>query len=207
MPIVKEFTQEKKEVGTVELSSDVFDVAIKPEIVHFVVRAIRASRRSGTHATKTRSKVSGGGAKPWKQKGTGRARAGSNRSPLWKGGAIIFGPQPRSYAFKVNKKIRALALKMALTSYVKEEKLIVLDKFSLMDYSTASFRKVMELFSMPSALVIDAQHNDILLRSSSNLSKYHYVTYQQLNVYDMLKYEYLVLLKDAVSLLHKRFEE
>lgn len=206
MPIVKEFTQEKKEVGTVELSSDVFDVAIRPEIVHFVVRAIRASRRSGTHATKTRSEVSGGGAKPWKQKGTGRARAGSNRSPLWKGGAVIFGPQPRNYSFKVNKKIRALALKMVLTSYVKEEKLIVLDRFSLANYSTASFRKVMELFSMPSALVIDAERNDILSRSSSNLPKYHYVTYQQLNVYDMLKYEYLVLVKDAVSLLHKRFE-
>ena len=116
MATVKVYDQNKQESGDITLSSDVFEVEVRPEILNLVVRAQMAAKRAGTHKAKTRAFVSGGGVKPWKQKGTGRARAGSNRSPVWRGGAIVFGPQPRDYSFKVNSKVRALAMKMALSS-------------------------------------------------------------------------------------------
>lgn len=121
MAVVKVYDQDKKEQGELTLTPEVFEVAVRPEILHLVVRAQLAAKRAGTHSTKTRAMVSGGGVKPWRQKGTGRARAGSNRSPVWRGGAILFGPQPRKYDFKVNKKIRKLALRMALSSRLAGE--------------------------------------------------------------------------------------
>lgn len=125
MAVVKVYDQNKQEAGEITLAPEVFEVEVRPEILHLVVRAQRAAFRAGTHATKTRAFVSGGGLKPWRQKGTGRARAGSIRSPLWRGGAIIFGPQPRDYEFKVNKKVRKLALRMALSSRLAGSNLLV----------------------------------------------------------------------------------
>ena len=125
MAVVKVYDQDKTEQGELTLTPEVFEVAVRPEILHLVVRAQLAAKRAGTHSTKTRAMVSGGGVKPWRQKGTGRARAGSNRSPVWRGGAILFGPQPRKYDFKVNKKIRKLALRMALSSRLAGDNLLV----------------------------------------------------------------------------------
>ena len=125
MATVKVYDQNKQECGELTLSADVFEVEARPEILNLVVRAQMAAKRAGTHMAKTRAFVSGGGVKPWKQKGTGRARSGSNRSPVWRGGAIVFGPQPRDYSFKVNSKVRALAMKMALSSRLAAENLLV----------------------------------------------------------------------------------
>lgn len=131
MAVVKVYDQDKTEQGELTLTPEVFEVAVRPEILHLVVRAQLAAKRAGTHSTKTRAMVSGGGVKPWRQKGTGRARAGSNRSPVWRGGAILFGPQPRKYDFKVNKKIRKLALRMALSSRLAGDNLLVVKGFDL----------------------------------------------------------------------------
>ena len=131
MATVKVYDQNKQECGELTLSADVFEVEARPEILNLVVRAQMAAKRAGTHMAKTRAFVSGGGVKPWKQKGTGRARSGSNRSPVWRGGAIVFGPQPRDYSFKVNSKVRALAMKMALSSRLAAENLLVVKGIEL----------------------------------------------------------------------------
>ena len=139
MATIKVYDQEKQEVGSVELAPEVFEVEARPEILNLVVRAQRAAQRAGTHKAKTRAFVSGGGVKPWKQKGTGRARAGSNRSPIWRGGAIIFGPLPRDYSFKVNSKVRSLAMRMALSSRVAGNNLLVVKGINLPDGKTKNF--------------------------------------------------------------------
>ncbi|TVM12261.1 50S ribosomal protein L4, partial [Oceanidesulfovibrio indonesiensis] len=142
MPTISVYDQTKKEVGKLELAPEVFEVAVKPEILHLVVRQQEALKRAGTHATKNRAKIAGGGRKPWRQKGTGRARAGTTRSPLWRHGATVFGPQPREYGFKVNKKIKQLAMKMALSSRLAEDKLMVVKAFELPEVKTKSFVEV-----------------------------------------------------------------
>ena len=141
MAVVKVYDQDKTEQGELTLTPEVFEVAVRPEILHLVVRAQLAAKRAGTHSTKTRAMVSGGGVKPWRQKGTGRARAGSNRSPVWRGGAILFGPQPRKYDFKVNKKIRKLALRMALSSRLAGDNLLVVKGFDLPEAKTKYHRR------------------------------------------------------------------
>ena len=141
MAVVKVYDQDKTEQGELTLTPEVFEVAVRPEILHLVVRAQLAAKRAGTHSTKTRAMVSGGGVKPWRQKGTGRARAGSNRSPVWRGGAILFGPQPRKYDFKVNKKIRKLALRMALSSRLAGDDLLVVKGFDLPEAKTKRVRQ------------------------------------------------------------------
>ena len=139
MATVKVYDQNKQECGELTLSADVFEVEARPEILNLVVRAQMAAKRAGTHMAKTRAFVSGGGVKPWKQKGTGRARSGSNRSPVWRGGAIVFGPQPRDYSFKVNSKVRALAMKMALSSRLAAENLLVVKGIELPEAKTKHF--------------------------------------------------------------------
>lgn len=206
MATVKVYDQHKMEAGEVTLDPRVFEIEATPEILNFVVRSQMAARRSGTHNAKTRSQVSGGGVKPWKQKGTDRARAGSNRSPIWRGGAIIFGPTPREYGFKVNKKIKALAMKMALSSKIKDDNLIVLDKIDIAEAKTKLFAEVAKALNMEKALVVLPEKDDKLFRASSNIQGVKMITPEYLNVLDILKYKQLVLLRDSVNIIEKRFE-
>ena len=205
MATIKVYDQEKQEVGSVELAPEVFEVEARPEILNLVVRAQRAAQRAGTHKAKTRAFVSGGGVKPWKQKGTGRARAGSNRSPIWRGGAIIFGPLPRDYSFKVNSKVRSLAMRMALSSRVAGNNLLVVKGIYLPDGKTKNFAKVAKTLGLTQALVVAPEMTENLDRSSRNLPNVTLTTPDRLSVYEILKNKQLVLLQDAIAPVEARF--
>lgn len=205
MATIKIYNQDKKESGEITLSSDVFEVEVRPEILNLVVRAQMAAKRAGTHNAKTRAYVSGGGVKPWKQKGTGRARAGSNRSPIWRGGAIIFGPSPRDYSFKVNSKVRALALKMALSSRYANNNLLVVDNINLPEAKTKHFAKVVSALGLSKALVILPNDDDNLQRSARNISGITLMTPSSLNVLDVLRHKQLVILEKAIAPVVERF--
>lgn len=205
MATIKVYDQEKQEVGSVELAPEVFEVEARPEILNLVVRAQRAAQRAGTHKAKTRAFVSGGGVKPWKQKGTGRARAGSNRSPIWRGGAIIFGPLPRDYSFKVNSKVRSLAMRMALSSRVAGNNLLVVEGINLPDGKTKNFAKVAKTLGLTQALVVAPEMTENLDRSSRNLPNVTLTTPDRLSVYEILKNKQLVLLQDAIAPVEARF--
>lgn len=205
MATIKVYDQEKQEVGSVELAPEVFEVEARPEILNLVVRAQRAAQRAGTHKAKTRAFVSGGGVKPWKQKGTGRARAGSNRSPIWRGGAIIFGPLPRDYSFKVNSKVRSLAMRMALSCRVAGNNLLVVKGINLPDGKTKNFAKVAKTLGLTQALVVAPEMTENLDRSSRNLPNVTLTTPDRLSVYEILKNKQLVLLQDAIAPVEARF--
>ena len=205
MATIKVYDQEKQEVGSVELAPEVFEVEARPEILNLVVRAQRAAQRAGTHKAKTRAFVSGGGVKPWKQKGTGRARAGSNRSPIWRGGAIIFGPLPRDYSFKVNSKVRSLAMRMALSSRVAGNNLLVVKGINLPDGKTKNFAKVAKTLGLTQALVVAPEMTENLDRGSRNLPNVTLTTPDRLSVYEILKNKQLVLLQDAIAPVEARF--
>lgn len=207
MATVKVYNQKKQETGDITLAPEIFEIEARPEILNFVVRSQMAANRSGTHSVKTRGMVSGGGVKPWKQKGTGRARAGSNRSPIWRGGAIIFGPQPRKYGFKVNRKIRALAVKMALSSKLGSGNLIVMDKIELEQPKTRFFAKVAKDMDFEKSLIVLPDENVNLMRASNNLPGITTTIPGQLNVWQILKHKQLVLFKDAIPIIEKRFME
>lgn len=206
MATVTIFDQMKKEVGSLELAPEIFEVEVRPEILHFVVRAQLAAKRVGTHATKTRAFVSGGGKKPWKQKGTGHARAGSNRSPIWRGGAIIFGPQPRSYEFKVNRKVRRLALKMALSSRLSEDNLLVLKGIDLPEIKTKRFVEVAKALGLEKALIVFKDTDNNLLLSARNLPGIKLLPADKLNAYDVLLYPKLVMLESAAVSVQERLK-
>ena len=205
MATITVYDQEKQEVGSVELAPEVFEVEARPEILNLVVRAQRAAQRAGTHKAKTRAFVSGGGVKPWKQKGTGRARAGSNRSPIWRGGAIIFGPLPRDYSFKVNSKVRSLAMRMALSSRVAGNNLLVVKGINLPDGKTKNFAKVAKTLGLTQALVVAPEMTENLDRSSRNLPNVTLTTPDRLSVYEILKNKQLVLLQDTIAPVEARF--
>ena len=205
MATIKVYDQEKQEVGSVELAPEVFEVEVRPEILNLVVCAQIAAQRAGTHKAKTRAFVSGGGVKPWKQKGTGRARAGSNRSPIWRGGAIIFGPLPRDYSFKVNSKVRSLAMRMALSSRVAGNNLLVVKGINLPDGKTKNFAKVAKTLGLTQALVVAPEMTENLDRSSRNLPNVTLTTPDRLSVYEILKNKQLVLLQDAIAPVEARF--
>lgn len=205
MATVKVYDQNKQETGQIELASDVFEVEARPEILNFVVRAQMAAKRAGTHQAKTRALVSGGGVKPWKQKGSGRARAGSNRSPVWRGGAIIFGPQPRDYSMKVNSKVRALALKMALSSRLADNTLMVVKSIELPEAKTKHFAAVAKTLGLGKALVVTADKNEQLERSSRNIQGITLTTPDRLSVLEILNHKQLVLLEPAVASVTNRF--
>lgn len=206
MAVVKVYDQDKTEKGEIALAPEVFEVAVRPEILHLVVRAQLAARRAGTHAAKTRAYVSGGGVKPWRQKGTGRARAGSNRSPVWRGGAVIFGPQPRDYSFKVNKKIRKLALCMALSSRLAGDKLLVVKNIELPEAKTKLFAKVAGTLGLNKALIVTPEETRELVLSSRNLPGITLTTPDQLSVYEILRHKQLVLLEGAVEHVETRLK-
>lgn len=206
MAVVKVYDQNKQEAGEMTLSSDVFEIEVRPEILHLVVRAQRAAKRAGTHAAKERGDVSGGGKKPFAQKGTGRARAGSTRSPLWRGGAVLFAPKPRDYSFKVNKKVRTLALKMALSSRLADDSLMVIKAIDLPAIKTKEFVKVAASLGLKKALLVAPGNDEKLSLSARNVPGITLITPSQLNVFDILRHPQLVLLQDAVNPIEARFE-
>jgi large subunit ribosomal protein L4 len=198
--------QNNQKVGDIELAPEVFEVEIQPEILNLVVRAQRAAKRSGTHATKTRGMKSGGGRKPWRQKGTGRARAGSSRSPLWRGGAVLFGPQPRDYSFKVNKKVRKLALQMALSSRVAEDKMTVVKSIDLAEIKTKAFAAVVEKLGLGKTLIVSKDADLNLALSARNVPGIKVIEADKLNVYDVLLYPELVMLEAAAQDVQERLK-
>jgi large subunit ribosomal protein L4 len=193
----------KEKVGSVELPAEVFSVEIKKDILHTVVNWQLASRRRGTHMVKTRSLVSGGGKKPFKQKGTGNARQGSTRSPLMPGGAKLFGPVPRSYEFSLPKKVRASGLRMALSHLQKEGRLFVVENMKS-EGKTGEMAKRLKAFGLMKAVLIDTQVDDKFKRATRNLSKYRYFPVEGLNVYDLLKHDAAVLTKESVAKIVER---
>ncbi len=199
MATLKIYDQNKKEAGDITLAPEIFEVPVRPEILHLVVRSQRAAWRSGTHATLSRSMMKGGGAKPWRQKGTGRARSGSGISPLWRGGAILFGPQPRDYSFKVNKKVRKLALKMALSSRLYDNKLMILKNIELPEAKTKHFAAVAAKLGLSKALVVLPTADEKLIRSARNIQGITLCTPDQLSVYDILNHPQLILMEQAVE--------
>lgn len=204
MAQVTVYDQEKKEAGSITLAPEVFEVEVRPEILNLVVRAMRASWRAGTHATLTRSRMKGGGAKPWRQKGSGRARAGSNISPIWTGGAVVFGPQPRDYSFKVNKKVRRLALKMALSSRLAGDKIMVVKDIDLPEAKTRHFAKVKGDLGLGKALVVVPAEAHALMLCARNIPGVTVLAPEQLNVYDVLNHKQLVLLEGVVEPVTER---
>lgn len=210
MAVVKVYDQNKKEAGEITLAPEVFEVEVRPEILNLVVRAYRAAKRSGTHAVKTRAFVSGGGRKPFKQKGTGNARQGSSRSPIMRGGAVIFGPQPRDYGFKVNKKIRSLALRMALSSRLEDNDIIVVKSIELAEAKTKHFAKVAGALGLSKALVVatpeDGAAGAVLALSARNIPGITLVTPDAVNVYEVLNHKQIVVLEGALPHLEERLK-
>ena len=201
MPKTVVFDMSNKKVGDIELSEDIFGVEINEGLVHQALVMQLASWRLGTHSTKTRGDVRGGGKKPWRQKGTGRARAGSRRSPLWRGGGTIFGPHPRKYAFSMPRKQRRLALKCVLTDKLNSGNLIVLDELNFAEPKTKNFVAFQKTFGVDSckSLFITAELIDNVTRSSNNLQNAKAIAALQLNVFDLLHCDKLFLTKDAVA--------
>ncbi len=201
MPVLDVYDITKKKVSEIEVDGAVFDVEVNSDVIHEVVRMQTAAKRSGNAATKGRSEVSGGGKKPWRQKGTGRARAGTTRSPIWRGGGIVFGPQPRDYSFTVPKKVRKAALKSALTIKAREGKLFILNAFPMDEIKTRKFKEVIDIFGLKSALFILDKSDSNLEKSSRNLKNVKMMRTEGLNVYDLLKYDHLVLLEPSVKMI------
>ncbi|MCK9362754.1 MAG: 50S ribosomal protein L4 [Syntrophales bacterium] len=201
MPIAGVYDIENNKVSDIELSDLVFGAPVNEDVIYQVVRMQMAAGRSGTASTKGRSEVSGGGKKPWKQKGTGRARAGHSRSPIWRGGGTVFGPKPRSYAFKVPKKVRRLALVSALSMKFKEDQMTILRDFPMEEIKTKKFKEVMDLFGFKKALIVIDVDRPVLLKSSRNVKDIKMIRSEGVNVYDLLKYEHVVFLEPAVNKL------
>ena len=203
MANVAVFNMEGKEVGTLDLSDAVFGVEVNEHLVHMAVVWQLANKRQGTQKAKTRSEVSGGGRKPWRQKGTGHARQGSTRAPQWTGGGVVFAPKPRDYSFKLNKKERRLALKSALTSKVVENKIIVLDAFNMDEIKTKKFKAVMDALKVSKALVVVDGDNTNVVLSARNIPEVKTASTNTINVYDILKYDTLVVTQDAVATIQE----
>lgn len=188
-----------EKVSDIELDDRIFNAEIKSDLFYHSVRMQLASKRRGSAFTKNRALVRGGGAKPWRQKGTGRARAGSRRSPLWKGGGTIFGPMPRDYSFDLPKKERRAALKAALSLKRQEGKLILWDRFPIEGFKTHQILEVLRRFEIDDALIVTEVKNLFLERSARNIPKIQVLRYEGLNVYDILNHEYLILLSPALE--------
>jgi large subunit ribosomal protein L4 len=198
--------QRGEKVDSVELDDSIFNAEIDEGLVQRVVLWQLAKRRSGTASTKTRGEIRGGGKKPWRQKGTGRARVGTNRSPIWTGGGTVFGPKPRSYAFSLPKKVRRAALRSVLSSRLKENRLTVVDKIDLESPKTRLFLEPLRALGLEGgkALFVTPDKDETLLRSSRNLYQVLVLPVDGLNVYDLLRFEKLVLLQDAIPKICER---
>lgn len=201
MPKVALFNQDGTEAGDVELNESVFGIEPNNHVIHEVIIMQRAAKRQGTHAVKNRSEVRGGGRKPWRQKGTGRARQGSIRSPQWVGGGIVFGPTPeRNYKYKLPKKVRKLALKSALSSKVKSEDVIVLNDLQFEAPKTKDFIAVLDALNVDEkTLIVTSEKNENVIRSANNLQSVKVITVGEVNVLDLVAYDKLILTKDAAE--------
>ncbi|PXX56118.1 large subunit ribosomal protein L4 [Hungatella effluvii] len=203
MANVSVYNMEGNEVGTLELSDAVFGVNVNEHLVHLAVVSQLANKRQGTQKAKTRSEVSGGGRKPWKQKGTGHARQGSTRSPQWTGGGVVFAPTPRDYTIKLNKKERKLALKSALTSRVNENKFIVVDDLKFDEIKTKKFQNVLNNLKVSRALVVVGDDSTNAVKSARNIPAVKTAFVNTINVYDILKYNTVVATKTAVAAIEE----
>ena len=199
MANVKVYNMEGKEVGSLELNDAVFGVEVNEHLMHLAVVSQLANKRQGTQSAKTRAEVSGGGRKPWKQKGTGHARQGSTRAPQWTHGGVVFAPKPRDYSVKMNKKEKALAIKSALTSRVAEEKIYVLDALTLDEIKTKKMVAVLDSLKLDKALVVLDKKDENVILSAKNIPDVRTTMANGINVYDILKYGSLVITKDAVA--------
>jgi len=188
-----------QKVSDIELDDRIFDAKINPALLYDGIRMNLASKRKGTASTKNRALVRGGGAKPWRQKGTGRARAGSRRSPLWRGGGTIFGPMPRDFSFSLPKKVKRAALRAALSLRRQEGKLILLSDFPLEGFKTRQVLEVLKRFQVEDALIVTDERNSFLERSAQNLPGIEVLRYESLNIYDILNHEHLILLHPTVA--------
>ena len=197
------YNMEGKEVGTIELNDAVFGVEVNEHLVHMAVVQQLANNRQGTQKAKTRSEVSGGGRKPWRQKGTGHARQGSTRSPQWTGGGVVFAPTPRDYTIKLNKKEKQAALKSALTSKVQDGSLIVVDELKFDEIKTKAFKAVMDNLQVENGLVVLADNDTNTVMSAKNLAKIDTTLTNTINVYDVMKAKKVVLTKDSVAKLEE----
>jgi large subunit ribosomal protein L4 len=206
MAVVDIFNQQRQVVGTLSLDPHIFETEVRPEILHLVVRQHLAAKRSGTVGVKTRSTISGGGRKPWRQKGTGRARAGSNRSPLWRHGAVVHGPVARDYSFKVNKNVQKMAMRMALSARFAEKLLTVMDGIHLDKVKTKAFVEIMRRFEVGKALLVVAEADNKLALSARNIPGVTVQSADRLNVYDVLRHAHLVMLSSAVDRIQERLK-
>ena len=187
------------QVGTIELNDAIFGIEVNEHVLHLAVVNYLANQRQGTQSTKTRAEVRGGGRKPYRQKGTGRARQGSIRSPQWVGGGVVFAPKPRDYSFKLNKKVKRLALQSALSTKVAEGKIIVLDELTLSEVKTKEMAKVLENIKCGNALIVMDGSNENVMLSARNIPEVKTASVSTINVYDLLKYNTLVVTKEAVE--------
>ncbi|MBM3134789.1 MAG: 50S ribosomal protein L4 [Chloroflexi bacterium] len=208
MPQASVYNMAGEIVDKVELAEDIFGVEIKPAVMHQALTRQQANARQGTADTKRRGEVAGGGAKPWRQKGTGRARQGSTRSPLWKGGGVVFGPHPRKYTQAMPRQARRLALKSALTAKAVEQRLIVVDELRVSAPKTKEMVAILEQLAIPSsALILLAERDDDLEKAARNLPLVKTLPVQALNLADLLKYDYLVVPKSALAAIEETFGE
>lgn len=200
MAKVAVYNMNGEKVSERELKDSIFAVDIKEHLVHAAVTAYLANRRQGTQSAKTRAEVSGGGRKPWRQKGTGRARQGSIRAPQWTGGGVVFAPKPRDYSIKLNRKEKRLALKSALTSRVNDNKFIVLDELTLPEIKTKSMKAVLDKFNLNKALIVtDGEASKNVMLSARNIPNVKTSAVNNINVYDILKYDTFVVTADALD--------
>ena len=197
------YNTDGKEVEKIDLSDDIFGVEINETLVHKAVVTYLANNRQGTQSALTRAEVSGGGKKPWRQKGTGHARQGSTRSPQWTGGGVVFAPKPRDYSKKMNKRERQIALFSALTSKVQDEKMIVVDELSMDAPKTAAFAEILKNLKAESALVVTKDKNDNVVLSARNIPDVATTISTSINVYDILKYDSLIITKDAAQAIEE----
>jgi len=203
MSVLSVYDIEKSKVSELEVSDSVFGVPIKEHLIYEVVRMQMASRRKGTASTKGRSDVRGGGRKPWRQKGTGRARVGTIRSPIWRGGGIVFGPKPRDYSYKIPKKARKAALKSVLSLKVKEDKLLILRGFPMEEIKTKKFKEILDRFELKSVLFVLDKSDPTLEKSSRNIRDIKMMRSEGVNVYDLLRYDNLVMLEPSVKMIER----
>ena len=203
MANVSVYNMEGKEVGTIELNDAVFGVEVNEHLGHMAVVAQLANKRQGTQKAKTRSEVSGGGRKPWRQKGTGHARQGSTRAPQWTGGGVVFAPTPRDYTIRLNKKEKRLALKSVLTNCVNENKFIVLDELKFDEIKTKKMQAVLDALNVSKALVVLNENDTNVVKSASNIANIQTALTNTINVYDILKYNTVVVTKDAVKTIEE----
>lgn len=204
MAVCEILNTQAEKVGEIELNDSVFNIEVNSGILHEVVCMQRANRRSGNACTKTRGEVSGGGAKPWRQKGTGRARSGSRTSPVWRGGGTVFGPKPRDYSYSMPKKVKRLALRMALSARNQEGNLVVVDKFELPEVKTKNFVQVMNTFQFDTCLIVTENVDDQINLSSRNVVGYKVLPVEGLNVYDILKHSKLMLVQSSLAKIEER---